>query len=115
MPDEKHGPCVMTAAVALALACALNACRMSDVRTVTVQVPQMKNAQCEKIISATLGKADGVDPNSIKFGRGTVTVTYDSMKLAIKNIEFVIAGAGFDADEIAASPEARAKLSPECK
>ena len=100
---------------ALLLACLVSSCRTRDVRTVTVNVPQMKNDACAKIIFGALSKTDGIEHTSIDVRKKTVTVTYDSMRLAVKNIEFVIAGAGFDANGIPAPREAREKLPPECK
>jgi hypothetical protein len=35
--------------------------------------------------------------------------------MGIKNVQFVIAGAGFDADEIKADPAARAALPEGCR
>ena len=90
-------------------------CRTKDIRTVTVSVPEVKNAQCETVILNALKGADGVVGGSIRFGKDGVTVTYDSMKLALKNLEFVIADAGFTANDTPANPAARAALPPECK
>jgi hypothetical protein len=42
-------------------------------------------------------------------------VTYDALKLGIKNIEYVIAGAGFDANDTPAPKEAREALPAECR
>jgi len=43
-----------------------------------------------------------------------LTVTYDTMKRGLKNIEMAIAGAGFAANEVPAKAEAAKKLPPEC-
>ena len=45
----------------------------------------------------------------------TVLVRYDSEKLAIKNIEFMIAGTGYQANELPPSESARSKLPEGCK
>jgi hypothetical protein len=45
----------------------------------------------------------------------TVTVRYDSEKLAIKNVEFIVSGTGFDANELPANPKARARLPKDCQ
>jgi copper chaperone CopZ len=88
---------------------------MQDICTVTVDIPDMKNAECQQRIRSALQTAEGVMPNTISFGSNCVSVTYDSMKTAIKNIEFVIADAGFTANDIPANPTARAALPPECR
>ncbi len=54
-------------------------------------------------VSNSLSKLDGVFDESIVFhGTGSVTVRYDSMKLARKNIEYAVTGAGFGANDIPA-------------
>lgn len=55
-------------------------------------------------VSNALAKQDGVFDESIAFhqNNGSVTVRYDSMKLARKNIEFAVAEAGFGANDIPA-------------
>ena len=98
--------------LALALFCA---CRQADIRTVTIKAPGLKNQQCEGIVSNVLTRQDGVRPESIRFSPGAVTVTYDSMKVAIKNLEYAMAGVGFAANEIPAQQKAYEALPPECK
>ena len=54
-------------------------------------------------VSNALSRLDGVFGGSLVFhGAGSVTVRYDSMKLARKNIEYAVAGAGFGANDIPA-------------
>ena len=45
----------------------------------------------------------------------TVTVAYDSLKLSLKNVEFSIAKAGFDANNTPANKKAADNLPPECR
>jgi mercuric ion binding protein len=82
-------------------------CRQQDVRTVTLTCPQVVGARAADVVVKALSKTDGVKVDSIRVEDGKVTVTYDSMKLAIKNIEFTIAEAGFDAGDIPADTKAR--------
>lgn len=115
-----HRLCCMKqlALVGILLLSALTvSCRKQDIRTVTVRVPEMKNKACAQIIHNVLCKVHGVQGDKIQIDltSRTVTVTYDSLKLALKNIEFDIAGAGFRANEIPAKPEAVKALPPECK
>ena len=92
-------------------------CRQYDIRTVTIRVPDLLNAACENVIREALQGAEGVIRDSIRFGAGerAVTVTYDSMKTGLKNLEFVIADAGFDANDTPANAKAREALPPECR
>ena len=91
------------------------ACRQVDIREKTIAVPQMKNASCETIVVAALSKTDGVFADKIRAGAGQVTVTYDSMKLGLRNLEFAVASAGFDAGTTPADPKARESLPAECR
>jgi MprA protease rhombosortase-interaction domain-containing protein len=91
------------------------ACRRQEFRTVTLVCPQVQNAACTALVTAVLDKTEGVVSNSVKCGVGTVTVTYDSMRTAIKNLEFAVAEVGFDAGPIPADAKARDALPAECK
>ena len=109
-----------TAFCFLAALLLLTGCFRPENRTITVSVPQMKSQECaERIVdSFKLGRPDHVDgvisvtPNLEK---KTVEVTFESLKISIKNVQFTIAGVGFDADEIKAGEEARKALPPGCK
>jgi len=90
-------------------------CRQAEIREKTIAVPQMKNAGCEKIVEAALAKTEGVFADKTEVGAGRVTVTYDSMRLGLKNLEFAIASAGFDAGTTLADPKAREALPAECR
>ena len=89
-----------------------------------VHVPEMKNDACAAVIGTTMtnittlpSMSDGLklDTMEFNFERRTVTIEYDSMKLALKNIEHHIADAGFQANECEPSAEAVAALPPECR
>lgn len=79
-------------------------CRVSDIREMTVKVPAMASeADVQKVRSA-LAPLAGVDKEKTVCDVKThiVTVRYDSMQVAHKNIEIAIAEAGYDANGIAA-------------
>jgi copper chaperone CopZ len=67
------------------------------------------------VVTTALSGADGVVSDSVKCVAGSVTVTYDSMRTAVRNLEFAVAEAGFDAGPIPADPKARDALPAECK
>ena len=94
----------------------LVSCRKHDIRAVTVGVPEMKNKACATVVANAVSRLHGVKVDEIRLDMAnrTVTVTYDSMLLALKNIEFAIADAGFAANEVPAKPEALKALPPEC-
>jgi copper chaperone CopZ len=101
--------------VALLVCLGGGACRQQDIRTTTIQCPQVKNALCVRLVTEVLAKTDGVLADSIRVEKGTATVTYDSMKVAIKNLEFSIAEIGFNANDIPADAKARDALPADCK
>lgn len=92
-------------------------CRLSDERVTVIKTPGVRNENCAKIVSKALEPLRGIKSEELSFdyNAGTVTVRYDSMQLARKNIELAIAGAGFAANEIPADQKAQAALPPECK
>jgi copper chaperone CopZ len=107
---------VLVVAAAGALACA--SCRKTDVRTVVIRVPQMRSEACAERVKDALQQARyGVRQDTLRVDleRRTITIDYDSMQLSIKNIEFIVAEAGFDANEVPRDAEAAAKLPAECR
>ena len=109
MPSMNVMRFVWASILVAGIACA---CRQSDVRTYTLPVAGVKNAACEEVIREALKRTEVVMADKLQFATGTVTVTYDSMRLARKNIEAVIAEAGFSAGETPANPSAVTNLPP---
>lgn len=94
----------------------LVSCRQHDYRTVKVKVPQMHNQACAEVVQKALhGRAGEIEVKEINLEDRTVTVSYDSMVTALKNIEFFIADAGFQAGSIPANESARQNLPASCK
>ena len=75
----------------------------------------MKSADCSKIIQGALSRIEGIRSAEPDIENRTISVTYDSTKLSIKNIEFLIAGVGFDANDEPGKPEAKAALPVGCR
>ncbi len=107
--------CMRSILVLTVVAGVVCACRQTDVRTYTLPVAGVKNAACETAIREALKRTEGVQADKLTFSPGAVTVTYDSMRLAHKNIEAVIAEAGFTAGDTPASPAAVTNLPPACR
>ena len=101
----------------LSLAFLTVSCRTRDERTILVLVPEMKNAACSNIVAGAVTRCPGVNAATLRVDmtRRTVTVSYDSLMTALKNIEFAIAEAGFQANEVPAKKEAAAALPAECR
>ena len=92
----------MTTAIALAVACmCVLGCRRTDVRDFEVAIPAL-TAEAEPTIRQSLAGFAGVDKASLKFDRQAkkLTLRYDSMQLAKKNIEMAIAKAGYEANGV---------------
>jgi copper chaperone CopZ len=100
---------------ALLVLAACCGCYRNDIRTIQVDVPQLKNAECIKIIQDALAQVEGIQTAQASLENHTFSITYDSRKLAIKNIEYVITHVGFDANGNPAEKSAREKLPAACQ
>ncbi len=90
-------------------------CYRNDTRTASFNVPQIQTQECLNFLAGRLRGAEGVIEISGTLDAGTVTVQFDGMKLALKNIEYLISSAGFDVNETPAVPEAKASLPVPCR
>lgn len=90
-----------TSLAVLAVLFALAGCRRTDVRAFDVEVPAASEADLP-VLQAALSPYAGVEKASLKFdaARHVLSLRYDSMQLAKKNIEMAIAGAGFSANGV---------------
>ena len=90
-----------TGLICVLLALVATGCRRVDERDFTVSIPAMTAADVPAISAALQGYA-GIDKSSLKFDHSakTLTLRYDSMQLAKKNIELSIAQAGFTANGV---------------
>ena len=99
------------AVVAAVMACMASVgCRRTDVRDFEVSIPSL-TAENESAIRQSLSGFGGVEKSSLKFDRQAkkLTLRYDSMQLAKKNIEMAIAKAGYAANGV--TPESVGKNS----
>jgi copper chaperone CopZ len=117
----RHRPShqILGLAILIALCAVFGAgCRKQDVRTVVIRCPEMKTQACaERIVEALSEASYGVSVDSVRpdLEARVVTLEYDSMLLSIKNIEAIVAKAGFTANEMPANPAAAAALPEECR
>lgn len=77
----------------------------------------MKNEACARVVGIALGRHAGIQANGITvdLAKRIVIVRYDSMVTAHKNLEFAVAEAGFQANEVPAKADAAKALPPECR
>jgi len=78
-------------------------------------VPKITSQECLNVLSAKLRGIEGVQDVQADFATQTVSVTFDGLKAALKNIEFVIAGAGYDVNDTPGNPTAKAELPATCR
>lgn len=90
-------------------------CRVQDVRQVVINVPGLKNPACAKVIQDAFMRQPGIINVSPDFQKREILVKYNSMVIALKNIEYTIAAAGFDANDTKSDTNAVAVLPPECR
>ncbi len=105
---------VLLGILVAALLLSLNACRKQDIRVAVIKTPGLKNAACAKIIQDAFLQQPGIKSISPDFEKRELVITYNSMLLARKNLEYSIAQAGFSANDILAFSNAAA-LPPECR
>lgn len=80
----------------------LSGCRSQDIRRIKINVPEMENDTAAMRVVSILAKVEGVIPESITVDikERTVTVSYDSIRVALKNLEYALAEEGFTANDI---------------
>jgi hypothetical protein len=112
LPAKRIAGAVVFAMLACLL---LFSCRQQDVREVVIKTPGLKNQACAKFIQDAFMRQPGIVSVRPDFQGREIVVKYNSMVIALKNIEFTIAGAGFDANDTHAQTNAVAALPPECR
>ena len=92
-------------------------CRKQDIRTARIHVPQMGSQLCVDRAVGVVRRVPGVmgDQVVVNRERRDIAVPYDSLKLSLKNIEYALAKAGFQANNIPADEKARAALPEDCR
>ena len=88
-------PLLAAACLLLALAFAVGGCRRSDVREFSVEIPGLAETNKDLVVQA-LSKYDGVKKDSYvwDFAKKTLTLRYDSMKIARENVRQAIEAKG---------------------
>lgn len=101
--------------VAVLAVLAMTSCFRPDRRTIVVAVPQMSSPACFAEVQKALQAVEGIEGAKPDYDKRTLAITYNALKLGIKNIEFVVAGAGFDANGTEAPASAKANLPEGCR
>jgi hypothetical protein len=85
---------------------ALSGCRREDIREFTIEMPSLTEADKSKVVDAFTIRSQGRPPRvyegifiesfKFDFDKKTLTMKYDSMKIAQTNIRMLIQGKGVD-------------------
>ena len=92
----------MAAVSAIVALCVVETgCRRTDVRDFEVSIPAL-TVENEAVVRQALARFAGVDKASLRFDQKSkkLSLRYDSMQLAKKNIELEIAKAGLEANGV---------------
>ena len=100
-----HAKAAFAAALCAVAVFACSGCRREDPRTYAFSVPGLTEGNAAKA-RAAVAAYDGVDAGSIAFdfAAKTMTLKYDSMKVARTNIRMALEAAGIKADFPAKKP-----------
>ena len=92
--------------IAIAAVATMSGCRREDIREFTVEMPSLTEADKSKVVDAFTIRSPGRPPrvyegilsDSFKFDfdKKTLTLKYDSMKIAQTNIRMLIQGKGVE-------------------
>ncbi len=95
------------------------ACHRKNVQRLSVHVPMMNSEAGASLIKSAFitpdGAIEGVQQVETDLAAKTVYVTYDSRKIAIKNIEYTICHLGFEANSNKPDAAAQSRLPAECR
>ncbi len=108
----KHSTIFMLTVILLLNGCFLN---REDDRVKSFDVPGMKSDACAQLIVKKLRSIQEVRSVDTDISNGVVTVDYNRVKVADKNIERAITELGFDCNLAIGLPSARKKLPAECR
>jgi copper chaperone CopZ len=92
-----------------------SSCRKQDIENVAINVPNLNDEVCFHIIENALHKQPGIKSIQPDYQNKQITITYNSMIIAIKNLEFAIAEQGFKANQVPANTNVLSKLPAVCK
>jgi len=89
--------------------------QVKSVQTIKISTPTIQCDMCKNKIETYLKRYDGVASVNVNVKRKETTVKYVTDRVNAEDIKTAIANAGYDADEIAANPDAYKRLPLCCK
>ena len=104
--------------IVVLLLAGISGCRLKDVRVVTLKIPDIKNKESLEIVDSALKKLPDfygiMKIESMNYETSEITIRYDSMRVAVRNIENAITQAGFNTETYPADADAIKKLPATC-
>lgn len=85
------------------------------VLTARISTPEALCEACKTRLETYLKRYDGILSVVVNFRKGETTVKYATDRINIETIKAAIANAGYDADDVAANPDAYKLLPKSCK
>lgn len=82
---------------------------------VTIKTPNALCESCKTRITDYLKRYDGILDVQVNFRKGETKVKYVTDRTDIEQIKTAIANCGYDADDVAAEPDAYNRLPKTCK
>jgi copper chaperone CopZ len=83
--------------------------------TAKITTPTVQCDMCKERIETYLKRYDGVTYVNVNVKKKETTVKYLTDRTNVENIKTAIANAGYDADDVAANPDAYKELPKCCK
>jgi len=93
----------------------LSQAQTKPVVTVTIKTPNALCESCKTRITDYLKRYDGILDVQVNFRKGETKVKYVTDRTDIEQIKTAIANCGYDADDVAAEPDAYNRLPKTCK
>ena len=92
-------------------------CFRKEILTVEITVPQMRSEECAQHVANALRRleAEALRDVQLDIERRVARITYDSTRLGLKNLEYALTTAGFNANDKEAEPVLREALPEGCR
>lgn len=91
------------------------AVRKGAIETATIKTPTVQCEECKDRIEKYMTREDGVQKCVVDYKHKVTKVTYLVDRTTYENVKTAIANIGYDADDVAADPDAYKKLPTCCK
>ncbi len=91
------------------------AAQTKPVVAAVIKIPEARCENCKSRLETYLKRYDGVAEIIVNYRKGEAKVKYVTDRTDIEQIKTAIANAGYDADDVPATPDAYTRLPKSCK